>query len=81
MKLGNIKEALHFIEKSLSEHRDPEIVKKLKQLEKQLKEEEKKAYINPEISEEEKVKGNEFFKNGKSISSVFDYFKAIILLQ
>lgn len=71
--MGKSKEALHFYEKSLSEHRDPEIVKKQKQLEKEIKEEEKKAYIDPEISEQEKVKGNDFFKNGN-----FDILKFII---
>ena len=77
LKLGNSKKALHFYEKSLSEHRDPEIVKKQKLLEKQIKEEEKKAYINPEISEQEKMKGNEFFKNGNYPSAMKHYNEAI----
>jgi stress-induced-phosphoprotein 1 len=53
---------LFFFGKSLSEHRDPELVKKHKELEKELKEQERMAYLNPEVSEEEKVKGNEAFK-------------------
>ncbi|VDK73753.1 unnamed protein product [Gongylonema pulchrum] len=64
VKLDNLKEALTYFDKSLSEHRDPELVKKRKMLEKELKEKERLAYINPEIAEKEKIKGNEFFKRG-----------------
>lgn len=64
MKQNKLKEALQFYEKSLSEHRDPEVVKKHKEVEKAFKEEQRVAYINPEISEEEKNKGNELFKKG-----------------
>lgn len=62
--MENQKEALLYFEKSLSEHRDPEIIKKQKQLEKHLKEKERLSYINPEVAEQEKTKGNEFFKKG-----------------
>lgn len=71
MKLEKLKDALLYYEKSLSEHRDPEIVKKHKALEKTIREEERKAYINPEISEEEKGKGNACFKSG----IIFYFFK------
>src|SRR5688572_2451263 len=64
VKMDQLNDALHCFEKSLSEHRDPEVVKKHKQLEKEVKEKEKLAYINPEISEVEKNKGNELFKKG-----------------
>jgi len=64
MKQDDQSQALHWIEKSLSEHRDPEIVKKQKELEKLVKEKERLAYIDPKISEEEKTRGNELFKKG-----------------
>lgn len=69
IKKNDLKQALYWYEKALSEHRDPEIVKKHKEVEKQVKELEKKAYIDPEIAEQEKGKGNEMFKKGRSKKS------------
>lgn len=51
-------------EKSMSEFRTPEIKALLSEVEKKIKEEERKAYIDPVKAEEEKEKGNELFKNG-----------------
>jgi hypothetical protein len=62
--LANAK--LHF-EKSLSEFRSPETKTLLSEVESLLREEQRKAYINPEIAEQEKEKGNEFFRKGKSL--------------
>ncbi|KAF8382575.1 sti-1 [Pristionchus pacificus] len=62
LKRGNLKPALNWFQRSLSEYRDPELVKKAKALENQIKEEELKSYINPELAEQEKQKGNELFK-------------------
>jgi hypothetical protein len=64
MKKEDKEQALLWFDKSLSEHRDPEIVKKQKELEKFVKEHQRQAYINPEISEQEKNLGNELFKKG-----------------
>lgn len=49
----------------MSEHRTPEVKTVLSDLEKKIKEEEKKAYVDPDKAEEAKEKGNELFKNGK----------------
>jgi len=51
-------------EKSMSEFRTPETKALLSEVEKKIKEEERKAYIDPVKAEEEKEKGNELFKNG-----------------
>jgi stress-induced-phosphoprotein 1 len=59
-----LKEALQYYEKSLSECRDPEVVKKQKELEKAIKEQERLAYIDPQLSDQEKTLGNELFKKG-----------------
>lgn len=65
LKQEKLKEALQFFDKSLSEHRDPEIVKKRNELDKIFKQKEREAYINPELALEEKNKGNECYQKGK----------------
>ncbi|KRZ89094.1 Stress-induced-phosphoprotein 1 [Trichinella sp. T8] len=68
VKLGDLKSALNFYDKSLSEHREPTVVKKRQAIAKQLAEDEKRAYYNPQLSLEEKEKGNQFFKEEFNIS-------------
>lgn len=77
LKLNDKKQALFFFGKSLSEHRDPELVKKHKKLEQDIKEEEKKAYIDPAKSEEEKGLGNDAFKKGDYPTAIKHYTEAI----
>lgn len=56
-KMKDYKNAKIAYEKSLSEHRTPEVKTLLSDVEKVIKEEEKKQYINPELAEQEKEKG------------------------
>ncbi|CAD5121870.1 DgyrCDS10333 [Dimorphilus gyrociliatus] len=76
-KLGKLDEALHFFNKSVSEHRSSDIVKKINEIQKLLKEKERLAYINPEKSLEAKQKGNEFFTQGKFPEAISFYTEAI----
>ncbi|CAI5452142.1 unnamed protein product [Caenorhabditis angaria] len=76
-KQGDETQALNWFQKSLSEHRDAELVKKVKELEKTIKEKERLAYINPEIAQEEKNKGNEYFKKGDYPSAMRHYNEAV----
>lgn len=57
-----------FYEKSLSEHRVPETRAMLAEVEKIIKEEERKSYIDPVKAEEEKETGNDLFKKGLLIN-------------
>lgn len=56
-KLKNWKQAKMYYEKSMSEHRTPEIKTLISDLDKIIKEEERKAYIDPDKAEEEKETG------------------------
>jgi len=77
VKMGSLREALKWYDKSLSEYRDPELVKKRQQLEKDLNESERVAYINPTLAEEEKNKGNELFKTGDFPGAMRHYNEAV----
>ncbi|XP_026676602.1 stress-induced-phosphoprotein 1 [Diaphorina citri] len=76
-KMEDWKNAKVYFEKSMSEHRTPEIRTLISEMEKKIKEEEKKAYIDPVKAEEAKERGNELFKNGKYADAVKEYTEAI----
>ena len=76
-KKGDLQNAKTFFQKSLTEHRIPETLTKLSEVEKILKDEARKAYVNPEISQQEKDKGNDFFKKGKYPEAIKHYTEAI----
>lgn len=76
-KMEDWKNAKVYFEKSMSEHRTPEIRTQISEMEKKIKEEERRAYIDPVKAEEAKEKGNELFKNGKYAEAVKEYTEAI----
>jgi len=76
-KLGDNKTAKTYYEKSLSEHRTPETRALVSEVEVLIKEDERKAYIDPAKAEEEKEKGNDSFKKGDYGTAVKFYSEAI----
>jgi len=76
-KMGDYKTAKVYYDKSLSEHRTPETRALVSEVEVLIKEEERKAYIDPVKAEEEKEKGNEYFKKGDYGTAVKYYSEAV----
>lgn len=77
MKTKDLKNALKYYDHSLSEHRNPEILKKKLAIEKEIKEQEALAYINPEEAEKEKNLGNDAYKGGNFPLAMKHYNEAI----
>jgi stress-induced-phosphoprotein 1 len=63
-KLKEHEKALKYYNSSLSEHRNPDMLKKKNALEKEMKEKKLAEQLNPEKAEESKQKGNEAYKKG-----------------
>lgn len=76
-KMEDWHNAKMFYEKSMSEHRTPEVKTIISELDKKVKEAERKAYINPELAEEMKEKGNELFNKGNYAEAIKFYTEAI----
>lgn len=76
-KLGNLVAAKTHYEKALSEHRTPEVKTLLSEVERMIKEEERRAYINPELAEQEKELGNDLFRKGDFSTALKHYSEAI----
>jgi len=77
-KMENWKQAKVYYEKSMSEHRTPEIKTLLSDIDKIIKEEERKAYIDLVKAEEEKELGNQKYKDGDYPAAIKHYSEAIL---
>lgn len=77
VQLEKYDQALQWYSQSLLENNDPKVKDEVKKIEKLKKEQEMKNYINPEISEQHRLKGNELYGQGKYPDAIKEYEEAI----
>jgi stress-induced-phosphoprotein 1 len=76
-KKGDLGSAIKYYEKSLTEHRIPDVLNKLREVERLKAEQDRKAYIDPEKSAVAREEGNVKFKAGDFAGAVKDYTESI----
>ncbi|KAL4362890.1 hypothetical protein GQ457_04G037960 [Hibiscus cannabinus] len=69
--------AIETFQKALTEHRNPDTLKKLNDAEKAKKDLEQLEYFDPKLADEEREKGNEFFKQQKYPEAVRHYTESL----
>ncbi|TCD70460.1 Hsp90 cochaperone [Steccherinum ochraceum] len=74
---NNLPEAIKYFNKSLTEHRTPDILNKLREAEKTQADAARQAYIDPEKANEAREEGNALFKAGDFAGAVKAYTEAI----
>jgi len=76
-KTGDLASAVKYFNKSLTEHRTPDILNKLRETERTKAEAEKLAYIDSEKSAQSREEGNVLFKKGDFAGAVKAYTESI----
>ncbi|KAM7260202.1 hypothetical protein ACFE04_015943 [Oxalis oulophora] len=69
--------AIEAFQKALTEHRNPDTLKRLNDAEKAKKDLEQKEYFDPKLADEEREKGNECFKQMKYPEAIKHYTEAL----
>ncbi|KAJ9173436.1 hypothetical protein P3X46_016571 [Hevea brasiliensis] len=69
--------AIETFQKALTEHRNPDTLKKLNDAERAKKELEQQEYFDPKLADEEREKGNEYFKQQKYPEAVKHYTESL----
>ncbi|KAG0635310.1 hypothetical protein HOY80DRAFT_910921 [Tuber brumale] len=76
-KLENYPAAIDYYQRSLTEHRTPEILQKLRAVEKSQADRDRVSYIDPEKAEEAREAGNAYFKSANWPEAVKSYTEMI----
>ena len=77
LKKDDLEQAVKYFDKSLTEHRTPDVLNKLRSTQREIKTREAKAYINPEKAEEARLEGKEYFTKGDWPNAVKAYGEMI----
>ncbi|KAJ3102602.1 Hsp90 cochaperone [Phlyctochytrium planicorne] len=77
LKKDDLPNAIKYYQKSLAEHRTPDILNKLRECEKLKEKADKEAYRSIPLSDEAREKGNQLFKEAKYADAVPLYTEAI----
>lgn len=75
--MGDLAKAIEYYQHSLTEHRTPEVLAKLRAVEKQKIDTERQSYIDPEKAEEAREEGNRLFKAADFAGAVKAYTEMI----
>ena len=76
-KLGKLEESLQAYDEALLENNHYDIKEARKKVEKAKKEAETLAYINPEIAEQHKARGNELFTGGDFVNALKEFNEGV----
>lgn len=77
LQQGDFDGAINLFKDALLENNDPNIKDLLKKAEKSKKEDEARRYINPELAEEHKNKGNDLFSKGDYPAALKEYNEGV----
>ncbi|KAG8071615.1 hypothetical protein GUJ93_ZPchr0006g42953 [Zizania palustris] len=69
--------AIQTFQKALTEHRNPDTLKRLNEAERAKKELDQQEYYDPKLADEEREKGNELFKEQKYPDAIKHYTEAL----
>jgi stress-induced-phosphoprotein 1 len=77
LKKDDLETAAKYFDKSLTEHRTPEVLNKLRATQKEIKVREAQSYIDPEKAEEARLQGKEYFTKGDWPNAVKAYTEMV----
>ncbi|EEQ38241.1 putative heat shock protein [Clavispora lusitaniae] len=77
LKKDDLESAAKYFDKSLTEHRTPDVLAKLRSTQKEIKVREAASYIDPEKAEEARLLGKEYFTKGDWPNAVKAYTEMV----